>query len=136
MPYHVKELISDRVCYDKLEGDVSIDETRDGAIEIGQWLDTLNEKKGILLVNVEDMNSFPTNIIAVQKAVRPFLAHDYLQEMVTYGRGDAMVVKFIVNNIVPLFGRSTKLVSNYTQARHYIIEKYPELDESLPDNLD
>ncbi|GEM_PF-1948498 len=140
MPYSFHELVHQHVLYEIVEGHITLDEVGAAADYIFQWLDSLDHNNGVFLVNLEYISTFPADVLKIYKSASPFLSHPNLKTMAIYGKGDAIVLKFIINTIVPMSGLSatqaTKLVSNYAEAREVIISQHPELEEQLPASIE
>ncbi len=133
MPYQLTELIHRRVFYQKVDGEYTTQELNEVSVTVRGWLDKANHEEVILIVDVSDVTTLPSNVFDLQKAVKPIMEHPNLIEIITFGKGDTIGLQFLVNNVLPLFQSTPfKLVNNYQQVIEYFTGKYPDLADKLP----
>ncbi len=135
MPTQLKEIVPKYVYYERIVGDYTTEDVRLYPAKIADWLDSLDRKTGIIIVDVIHLKTMTSNVFALRQAMIPVFGHPNFCDIVVYGKGDNIMIKFIANNLMPLFRNvSFKLVSNYAQAVDYIYETYPDLHGKLPEN--
>jgi len=132
MSHITKDLVNQRVCYHAVGGEYTVEETRVAVAELVEWLDTGADEQRYMIFDAEELVSFPVNVMEMHKALSPLFSHKRLGETVVFGKGDKIVVRFFVNSVVPLFGHSVKMVSNYGQAVEYLESLHPELIGQFP----